>query len=149
MALVGVAVVSTLAAVLIPAGAYANSVQLVPQLGGFDGSAINVQVDGREVTVHAPDGFVVFRTGETDTPPEVEIWIRSLSGGYNGFRVEIKAGPGPRPGRQLAEKDGRPIYAVQRGRGVSWEIVPGATMTVRSRDGAQAQLLALVDLVET
>lgn len=147
IALVAITVVSATAAALIPAGAYANEISIANQEIG-DGSALAIDVDGRTVVLHAPEGFYMFQMGESRPPPRVQIRMAS-TGGYSGYLITITAGPGPRTGRVISERDGHPVYSVQRGHGVSWQVVPGATLAVLSRDATEGQLLDVVDAIET
>lgn len=140
-------VVSAVIAAVIPAGAYASHISIDDASRSNNPTSLAMHIDGHVVVVHVPEGLVVFGSSESRPPPRVDVKLASRSEGY-GISISIVAGPGSRALRRLRDRDGRPIYVVRRGNGLTWEVVRGATVTVLSREASQVQLLEVIDGLE-
>lgn len=147
LALIALTVASAVAAAVIPAGAYATRITIDQVAIIRDPTSLDVDVDGHHIVVHAPEGSVIARSGESEKPPRVDITIVS-GGGRGGILVSIEGGPGPRAERLLRERDGRPIYVVRHGNGLAWEVVPGATVVVQARRSSQVEQLEVIEAIE-
>lgn len=147
IALVALTVISAVTAAVIPAGAYASHISIDDSPISNDPTALAIHVDSHVVVVHAPDGMFVFGSSESGPPSRVDLKLASTGGAY-GMTISIEAGPGPRAGRRLRDRDGRPIYVVRRGHGLAWDGVRGATVVVESRQASQGQLLEVIEGLE-
>lgn len=97
-----------------------------------DPQSMPIEIDGRRVVVHAPEGYRIEGYGASDNE---EVGIKLAGEGV--ITVTIMPGRGP----------DEPTV-IERGY-VTWELVPGATISARSFDVDDATLVAMLEAIET
>lgn len=128
-----VAAVCALTAVALPRVIIADEIIVVDQgRFSFDAQSLPVEIDGRRVVVHAPDGYRIEGYGASN---DEEVGIKLVGDGD----ITVRIMPGRGPDQPTVVETGY----------VTWEVVRGATMSARSFDVDDATLLALLETTET
>jgi hypothetical protein len=129
-----VAAACAIVAVAYPSDPWARAITVEDGNGRFfDPAAMTVRIDDRLVVVRAPAGYAITGWGTSDVE-EVAIELRSDD---DAITLRFSAGRGPASPRPLLD-----------GRGLRWELVPGATVSARSGRAPVETLQALLDDLE-